>query len=66
MIFIAGDGRIHRIEPNVQPGNLHTISSNGPVRFVLEINAGVAARAAILEGDRVGGLPEDRNRFLQN
>lgn len=53
MIFIFADGRIHRIEANTEPQNETTISSGVPVRSVLEVNAGVAARLGLKSGDRV-------------
>lgn len=53
MIFIAADGRIHRIAERTVPFSLATISSNGPVRATLEVAAGTAARLNIRVGDRV-------------
>jgi uncharacterized membrane protein (UPF0127 family) len=53
MIFIAADGRIHRIAERTVPFSLATISSNGPVRATLEVAAGTAARLGIRVGDRV-------------
>jgi uncharacterized membrane protein (UPF0127 family) len=53
MIFIQADGRIHRIEQNTKPGSLRVISSNGPVRAVLEVTAGASKKYGIAPGDRV-------------
>jgi uncharacterized membrane protein (UPF0127 family) len=53
MIFIEADGRIHRIERDAKPGSLDLISSDGPVRSVLELNAGSAGRYGIEPGDRI-------------
>jgi uncharacterized membrane protein (UPF0127 family) len=53
MIFIAADGRIHRIAERTVPFSLATISSNGPVRATLEVASGTAARLGIRVGDRV-------------
>jgi uncharacterized membrane protein (UPF0127 family) len=53
MIFIQSDGRIHRIEQNTEPESLRVISSNGPVRAVLEVAAGAAKKYGIAPGDRV-------------
>jgi uncharacterized membrane protein (UPF0127 family) len=53
MIFIASDGRIHRIEQNTEPESLRPISSDGPVRAVLEMRAGTATKYGIAAGDRV-------------
>jgi uncharacterized membrane protein (UPF0127 family) len=53
MLFIAADGRIHRIAERTVPHSLATISSNGPVRATLEVAAGTAERLGIRVGDRV-------------
>jgi len=53
MVFITADGRIHRIERDAKPGSLDLIASDGPVRFVLELNAGDANRYGIAPGDRI-------------
>lgn len=53
MVFIASDGRIHRIEHRAEPESERTISSGAPVRSVLELNGGVAARLGLRAGDRV-------------
>ena len=39
MVFIAADGRIHRIAERTVPRSLATIESNGPVRATLELAA---------------------------
>ncbi len=53
MLFIAADGRIHRIAERTVPRSLATIASNGPVRATLELAAGVTERLDIRVGDRV-------------
>ncbi|MEO3471512.1 DUF192 domain-containing protein [Roseomonas sp. CAU 1739] len=53
MVFIAADGRIHRIAERTVPQSLATVSSNGPVRATLELAAGVTERMNIRPGDRV-------------
>ena len=53
MIFIRGDGRILRISENTVPLSEALISSGGPVRAVLEVNAGIAKKLGIAPGDRV-------------
>jgi hypothetical protein len=58
MVFISADGRVHRIESNAEPGSLRVIPSEGPVRFVLELNAGAASRNGINPGDRIVGEPD--------
>lgn len=54
MLFIRADGRIHRIAEDTTPLSTATVSSGGPVRFVLELPAGTARRLGIAAGDRVG------------
>ena len=53
MLFIGADGVIVNIAERTVPGSLATIPSEGPVRAVLEINAGTTARLGIKPGDRV-------------
>ncbi len=53
MIFIRGDGRISRIAENTTPLSTAIISSEGPVRAVLEVAGGTASRLGIAPGDRV-------------
>jgi hypothetical protein len=53
MLFIAEDGRIVHIAERAVPGSMATISSGQPVRAVLELNGGTAARMKIAPGDRV-------------
>lgn len=53
MIFIGADWRITRIVERAVPFSLATVASGGPVRAVLEVNAGTASRLGIRPGDRV-------------
>lgn len=53
MVFIAADGRVHRIAERTVPQSLATVASNGPVRATLELAAGVTERLDIRAGDRV-------------
>ncbi len=53
MLFIAPDGRITGIAANTTPLSDATIASGVPVRAVLELAAGTAARRGIRPGDRV-------------
>lgn len=52
LIFIGQDGRIRAIRRG-EPLSLATISPGVPVRFVLELKAGIAAGLGIEDGDRV-------------
>lgn len=53
IIFIRADGIIHHIHENAVPYDETPVSSNGPVRTVLELNGGTAARLGIKPGDTV-------------
>jgi len=53
MFFLAADGRIVRIVERTVPMSKTVISSGEPVRAVLEVNAGTAARLAVKPGDFV-------------
>jgi uncharacterized protein len=53
MVFIAADGRIHRIAERTTPLSLATVESRGPVRATLELAGGAAERLDIRVGDRV-------------
>jgi uncharacterized protein len=52
LLFVAEDGEVRAILPGV-PFSTDTISPGEPVRFVLELNAGTAAREGIAVGDRL-------------
>lgn len=53
MLFIAADGRIHRIAERTVPYSLAPVDSRGPVRATLELAGGTAERLDIRVGDRV-------------
>jgi uncharacterized protein len=54
MVFIRGDGTIHRIEAMTEPFSEATVASQGAVAAVLELNGGAAARLGVKAGDKVG------------
>jgi uncharacterized protein len=53
MVFIAADGRVHRIAERTVPLSLATVESRGPVRATLELAGGTAERLGLAAGDRV-------------
>lgn len=53
MIFIKADGTILNIHQRAIPHDETSINSAGPVRAVLEVNGGTAARLGIKPGDKV-------------
>lgn len=53
MVFIKANGTVHHIHERARPQDETTISSNGQVRFVLEINGGLASKLGLKAGDKV-------------
>jgi uncharacterized membrane protein (UPF0127 family) len=53
LVFIRADGTILRVTPNATPLSLQALPSGGPIRAVLEIGAGEAARLGLAPGQRV-------------
>ncbi|MBI4030492.1 MAG: DUF192 domain-containing protein [Proteobacteria bacterium] len=53
IVYIRGDGTIHKIHENAVPLDETSIPSDGSVSRALEINGGMAARLGIRSGDRV-------------
>ena len=53
LLFIAEDGRIVKMAERTVPYSLSIISSGRPVRGVLELNGGTAARLGLRPGDLV-------------
>jgi uncharacterized membrane protein (UPF0127 family) len=51
LLFIAQDGTIKAIKPGVSLSQA-VISPGVPVRFVLELKAGIAAKNGIVDGDK--------------
>jgi uncharacterized membrane protein (UPF0127 family) len=53
MLYVRHDGTIAKIITNAEPLSLTPLSSDGPVRAVVEINAGEATRRELKPGDKV-------------
>ncbi|MDZ7644966.1 MAG: DUF192 domain-containing protein [Woeseiaceae bacterium] len=53
ILFVRADGRIATIARDTEPLSLRSIPSGEPVQYVLELNAGTAARLGIATGDRL-------------
>jgi uncharacterized membrane protein (UPF0127 family) len=53
MLFVDAQGRIVNIHERAVPGSLDMIAAAAPVRAVVELNGGTAARLGIRPGDRV-------------
>jgi uncharacterized membrane protein (UPF0127 family) len=53
MVFVGSNGRVINIETNTTPYSLRSISAAGPVRWVLELNAGAAKSMGVTAGDRL-------------
>jgi uncharacterized membrane protein (UPF0127 family) len=57
MVFIQTDGTISHIRQNAVPYSRDIIDSHGPVKYVLELNAGRTRALGIRVGDKVIGAP---------
>lgn len=53
MLFISADGTIHHIHHMAKPQDLTNITSEKPVKAILEINGGLSDILGIAEGDKV-------------
>lgn len=53
MVFVRADGTVQRVEAETEPLSTRTIESGEPVKFVVELAAGAAARIGLKSGDRV-------------
>lgn len=53
MLFVRADGTVSSVARNTEPQSLRSVLSNEPVKFVLELNAGTAARLSIDENSRL-------------
>lgn len=53
MLFMDASGVVTHLAANAQPLSLDVISSEGAVRYVLELNGGAIARLGIKVGDRL-------------
>ena len=58
MLFVRADGTVSSVEHDTEPRSLRSISSLERVRYVIELNAGVAERLAI---DQYSSLTWERN-----
>lgn len=55
MLFINDDGTVDSIAREATPLSERSIPSDGPVRYVLEINGGLSDKLGIRPGDTVSG-----------
>ena len=53
IIFVGPDRRIVKIRENTVPKSTDQVTSQAPAAYVLEVNAGFAARHGLREGDRL-------------
>ena len=59
IVFARRDGSVASVIHNTEPLSLKSLSSNEPVSYVLELNAGVARRYKIGAGSRLLWPPTD-------
>ncbi len=62
MIFIKADGTVESIAERTTPLSQRSVPSKGPVRYVLEVNAGLSDELGIKPGDKVSGPALDARR----
>ena len=61
MIFARSDGSVSSVISNTTPRTLNSNRSTEPVRYVLELNAGIARRMGIGQGSRlIWGVSEQQ------
>jgi uncharacterized membrane protein (UPF0127 family) len=53
MLFVDAGGHVVNIHERAVPGSLEALAAAAPVRAVIELNGGTAARLGIRPGDRV-------------
>ncbi len=53
ILFIRADGTIAKIKEGAMPFDLMPVDSAGPVKYVIELNGGEAARRRIKAGDKI-------------
>ena len=53
MVFARADGSVVNVVTDTVPQTLHSHRSDGPARYVLELNAGTARRLGIGTGSRI-------------
>jgi len=53
MLFVKGDGTVSSVAADTTPHSLESVASREPVNFVIELNAGMAARLGVGAGSRV-------------
>ena len=59
IVFARADGTVSSIEHNAEPLSLKSMQALEPVRYVLELNAGVAKTLSIDEHSRLEWIPKD-------
>ncbi len=53
LLFIRADGTVHNIRRYVQPMSAENVTSDGPVMYVLELEAGQSDALGLVEGDQI-------------
>ena len=59
IVFARADGSVSSIEYDAEPLSLRSMRALEPVRYVLELNAGVAERLSIDQHSRIEWQPKD-------
>ncbi len=62
IVFARADGTVSSIEHNTEPLSLRSMTALEPVRYVLELNAGVAEKLSIDRYSRLEWEPKDNSK----
>ncbi|MBT6599017.1 MAG: DUF192 domain-containing protein, partial [Bacteroidetes Order II. Incertae sedis bacterium] len=52
-VWIRSSGEVHSMTKYIQPMRTETVPSNGPVQYVLELEAGFLDSLGLIEGDQI-------------
>lgn len=66
MVFARADGTVSSVVHDTEPLSLRSISSREPVRYVLELNAGVARRSRIGAASRLLWPPDQSTAAIES
>jgi uncharacterized membrane protein (UPF0127 family) len=62
MLFVDSSGIIRNIKQHAVPYSEDIIDSMSPVKYVIELNAGVVAKLGIKQGDKVMSTTTTRKK----
>lgn len=60
IIYISADSSIVSVQDNTTPYSIESLPSEGPARFVVEVNAGFRDKYSLKKGDRIRFVRTDK------